>query len=369
MTGKEVTIQNQNTGVEIMEKVLMQGDLSKLNPEERLKYYSKVCESIGVNPFTRPFDYIQLNGKLTLYAKKECSDQLRQINGISITSLKREKADDLYIVQASGVDKNGRSDESIAAIYIGNLKGDALANAIMKCETKAKRRLTLSLAGLGWLDETELETIPSDKIVYGDYNIDGTANTAPTSKDENDTPSTPTGQGQTPNPKNSKGTKGKTKAEEHKNKVEQPTNNGQAKQEEQSKETAPLDNEKKNADSAEEGKEEGKEVRIAPEQIIDAAQAEAEQNNKAASTEVPEGEYKTLEIMFLQRKEKTDGTPYLKVAAKGESDIIYIIDKEAVEAIYALRDQLPKVTITVTGYLTSKNGNLLLVKPKIKKAA
>jgi hypothetical protein len=35
-----------------------------------------------------------------------------------------------------------------------------LANALMKAETKAKRRVTLSIAGLGWLDETELETIP-----------------------------------------------------------------------------------------------------------------------------------------------------------------------------------------------------------------
>ena len=39
------------------------------------------------------------------------------------------------------------------------LKGDALANALMKAETKAKRRVTLSIAGLGWLDETELDTI------------------------------------------------------------------------------------------------------------------------------------------------------------------------------------------------------------------
>jgi hypothetical protein len=41
------------------------------------------------------------------------------------------------------------------AVAIGALKGDALANAPMKAETKSKRRVTLSLAGLGWLDETE----------------------------------------------------------------------------------------------------------------------------------------------------------------------------------------------------------------------
>jgi hypothetical protein len=42
--------------------------------------------------------------------------------------------------------------------------GDVLANALMKAETKAKRRVTLSLAGLGWLDETELDTIPGVRV-------------------------------------------------------------------------------------------------------------------------------------------------------------------------------------------------------------
>ena len=44
---------------------------------------------------------------------------------------------------------------------------NALANAIMKAETKAKRRVTLSICGLGMLDETELETIKdySEEIV------------------------------------------------------------------------------------------------------------------------------------------------------------------------------------------------------------
>ena len=43
---------------------------------------------------------------------------------------------------------------------IAGLKGDALANGLMKAETKAKRRCTLSLCGLGMLDESEIETIP-----------------------------------------------------------------------------------------------------------------------------------------------------------------------------------------------------------------
>jgi hypothetical protein len=141
------------------------GDLSKMTPAERLQYYSKVCTSIGLNPYTQPFDYIVLNGKLKLYAKKDTTEQLRKINKISIQIVSREFVNDLYIVTAKATDGNGRTDEAIGAVNTANSKGDALANAIMKAETKAKRRVTLSIAGLGWLDETEVETIPDAKMV------------------------------------------------------------------------------------------------------------------------------------------------------------------------------------------------------------
>jgi len=144
----------------IIEQVVIRGDLSKLSPAERARYYAAVCKSIGVNPLTRPFDYIVLNGRLTLYARRECADQLRRVHGISIEIVSRERLDDLYIVTARATDRSGRHDEATGVVSLAGLKGDALANALMKAETKAKRRVTLSLVGLGWLDETEIETIP-----------------------------------------------------------------------------------------------------------------------------------------------------------------------------------------------------------------
>jgi len=87
-----------------------------------------------------------------------------RLHGISIYITNRERMGDLYIVTARAKDKTGREDESTGAVPLGTLKGDALANALMKCETKAKRRVTLSLAGLGWLDETELATIPGVRV-------------------------------------------------------------------------------------------------------------------------------------------------------------------------------------------------------------
>jgi hypothetical protein len=41
------------------------------------------------------------------------------------------------------------------------IKGEIRANLILKAITKAKRRATLSICGLGFLDETEVEDIPA----------------------------------------------------------------------------------------------------------------------------------------------------------------------------------------------------------------
>jgi hypothetical protein len=148
----------------IMEQVLIGGDLAQLTEAQRLAYYRAVCQSLGLNPLSKPFEYLWLNGKLRLYALRDCTDQLRRLHGISIYITNRERLGDIYIVTARAKDRTGREDESTGAMALGTLKGDALANALMKAETKAKRRVTLSLAGLGWLDETEISTIPGVRV-------------------------------------------------------------------------------------------------------------------------------------------------------------------------------------------------------------
>lgn len=158
------------TQAEIVERVVMAGDLGKLAPGERVAYYQATCQSLGLNPLTRPFDYITLNGKLTLYARREATDQLRKLHGVSVTISSRERIDSVYVVTARATDKDGRMDESTGAVTVANLQGDALANALMKAETKAKRRVTLSIVGLGWLDETEIETIRDARPVQVDTN-------------------------------------------------------------------------------------------------------------------------------------------------------------------------------------------------------
>lgn len=143
----------------VIQKLVLDGDISQMSKEQRVNYYTQFCQSLGLNPLTQPFQIIKFQGKEKLYATKDCTEQLRKIHGVSITDIASQKIEDVYVVTAKAMDKNGKVDTSTGAVTISNLKGDALANALMKAETKAKRRVTLSICGLGILDESETDTM------------------------------------------------------------------------------------------------------------------------------------------------------------------------------------------------------------------
>lgn len=148
-------------------RLIIHGDLSKLTTEQQEKYYEMLCDACGLDWRFRPFDYLKLNGKLVLYANKNCGEQLRQNRKISISLPEKKIEEGVYIVTARA-ESGGRHDEATGAVSIDMLKGEQRANAIMKAETKAKRRVTLSFAGLGMLDETEVESIQgAEKIIGG----------------------------------------------------------------------------------------------------------------------------------------------------------------------------------------------------------
>ena len=152
----------------MLEHVVVAGDLSKLTPKDRVAYYAQVCQSVGLNPYTKPFAYITLNNKLTLYALRDATDQLRSLRKVSVVIKSREMVDNCYVVTASATMPDGRTDESIGAVDLGTTKGELRANGLMKAETKAKRRVTLSICGLGMLDETEVVTVAGAKPVKVD---------------------------------------------------------------------------------------------------------------------------------------------------------------------------------------------------------
>jgi len=145
----------------VVDDVIARGDLSKLTPEQRVVHYNNVCQSLGLNPLTQPFQYVTLNGRLVLYTKKDGTDQLRKLNGINIEVVSRSVQGDLLTVHVRAIDKTGRRDEDFGAVSVAGLRGEAAANAMMKAVTKAKRRVTLSISGLGFSDETEVEDFPA----------------------------------------------------------------------------------------------------------------------------------------------------------------------------------------------------------------
>jgi len=154
---------------DVIAKVLLGGDLAQLTAPQKISYYRSVCDSLGLNPLTKPFEFLRLSGKEVLYALRNCTDQLRHQHAISVQIVGRELVEDCYVVTARASFPNGRHDESIGAVPIAGLKGESRSNAMMKCETKAKRRVTLSLVGLSTLDESEVESIPGAQPVPVDF--------------------------------------------------------------------------------------------------------------------------------------------------------------------------------------------------------
>lgn len=133
------------------------GDLSQLPGPERLKFYGAVCSTCGLNPVTKPFDWITFQGKMTLYANKGCAEQLRQLHKVSVEIIERKVEFGCLIVRVKARTPDGRHDEAMAAVPFNEKAPADAALAMMKCETKAKRRVTFSLCGLSLFVDREIE--------------------------------------------------------------------------------------------------------------------------------------------------------------------------------------------------------------------
>ena len=166
-TTTQIAHPNGGPPAELLEKVLLTGDLSQLTPDERLDYYSRVCQSVGLNPLTRPFEYLYLSGRLILYARKDATEQLAAIHSISIDLSDGQVIDGVYVVRARAIQVDRYADAT-GAVAIEHLTGEPKANALLKAETKAARRAVLRLVGLGWLDETEVEAVPGATTIEVD---------------------------------------------------------------------------------------------------------------------------------------------------------------------------------------------------------
>jgi hypothetical protein len=124
---------------------------------------------------SRPFDYIKVRDpesggmKLVLYPNKDWAAQKRAKLKIKLTMVSQEIIHGTYQVMFHGVTGDGRDDTDIGVVpYDPTWKGDFRANLIKKAFTQAKRRVTISLAGRGYLDETEWDDVPGAKKVNVD---------------------------------------------------------------------------------------------------------------------------------------------------------------------------------------------------------
>lgn len=144
-----------------LEAVLATGDLSKLTPGQRIEYVARVCQTVGLNPFTRPIRFLRLGSEIVAYFTRDGTDQLRKLHKISLSVTDQRMDGDVWVITVQARTPDGRQDEDIGAVTIGRLQSDSKANALMKCITKAKRRVTLSICGLGFMDESELDTLGS----------------------------------------------------------------------------------------------------------------------------------------------------------------------------------------------------------------
>ena len=164
-----ISEQDRQAVAPAMEMALMKGDLSGLNARQRVELFYATCKSIGVKPLTHPFMFIIVrdeegNKKLVLYPRKELAEQLRVKHNIFLFHQGEhlDKENGIYTVTYKARLLNGREDIATGRVaLVGHKKdgstyrltGQRLADAMMKAETKAKRRVTLSIMGLWYLDE------------------------------------------------------------------------------------------------------------------------------------------------------------------------------------------------------------------------
>ncbi len=146
----------------IAESLVIRGDVSGLSPKDRALFYVKLCAQLGLNPMTQPLQMLKLNGREILYPTRGATDQLASNHRINREIIEGPLVRDFagtklgYCV-CRATHPNGRVETAVASLPVS---GD-IAMLPMKLETKAKRRATLSILGLGMLDEVEVESIPS----------------------------------------------------------------------------------------------------------------------------------------------------------------------------------------------------------------
>lgn len=135
-------------------------DTSSLRLDQKAAVLEGLARALGLNPLSQPVIFLKTQGREVVYVTKVGTDQIasrlrlqrRTIHGPDV---RKVHGKDLAFCQVEVTAPDGRSEMSTATLPITDPVND-----LMKVESKAKRRATLSIAGLGLLTEEEIETIP-----------------------------------------------------------------------------------------------------------------------------------------------------------------------------------------------------------------
>ena len=130
-----------------------------------------MCESIGLNPMSMPFEYIAMRGpnnttKLVLYPSRNCADQLAEKHNLSwdFSDVHEDTDRGVAIVWCHIKAPSGRTGKDFGIVSLTGysrengkfpLTGDMYNNALLKLHTKARRRAVLAFQGLGYNDASE----------------------------------------------------------------------------------------------------------------------------------------------------------------------------------------------------------------------
>ncbi len=168
---EELIKQNNEVSAAVMNRFLQTGDVKPFNEVDKLKIMHGICERLGVDPVARPLELLEFNGKQVWYLSATGCEMIAAKWNMSFEIVKHEINKDEGLVECimrGTVPQTGRKDEATAFVQCAkkNLKGEIeqffgldMANARMKCETKARRRLIKRLAGLDYIDEDDLKEI------------------------------------------------------------------------------------------------------------------------------------------------------------------------------------------------------------------
>ena len=174
--GRWVAPMDAEDAASALAHVLGTGDLYQLSNEQRVAHYLNLCRSVGANPLSRPYQWIEFKDGdnppiLTLYFKPSAAAQVLRNNHITVDYPRKEIVGELFVWEAHGRAPDGREGSGTKYVSLtnryGKLTGKYLANAIMSAETGALRRLALNMGLASGPDPDEHGTM---RTVY----VDGT---------------------------------------------------------------------------------------------------------------------------------------------------------------------------------------------------